>query len=119
MKHVAETMHQNLEDLYVKIGWPLYRKYGHAYDAFKRAITYAVFFLFVVCACVSSFFFFFFFRNSRAHSSLHADAHRNPDEIFEGMDLSPELREAFLKNIRRRLSPQPLKLRADLEVLTV
>ncbi|CAG8606967.1 11830_t:CDS:2, partial [Scutellospora calospora] len=28
-----------LEDLYKQIGWPLYKKYGHAYEAFKLAIT--------------------------------------------------------------------------------
>jgi len=42
MRHVAEkqykTYGKSLEDLYVQIGWPLYRKYGHAYDAFKAAI---------------------------------------------------------------------------------
>jgi translation initiation factor 2 subunit 1 len=41
MRHVAETMHMPLDELYVKFGWKLYRKYGHAYDGFKRAITYA------------------------------------------------------------------------------
>ncbi len=42
MRHVAEKQYKlygkSLEDLYVQIGWPLYRKYGHAYDAFKAAI---------------------------------------------------------------------------------
>lgn len=28
-----------LETLYETIGWPLSRKYGHAYDAFKISIT--------------------------------------------------------------------------------
>merc|ERR1711871_7432 len=28
------------EDHYKRYGWPLYAKYGHAYDAFKRAITH-------------------------------------------------------------------------------
>lgn len=39
MRHVAEIKNMNLEDLYKMVGWPLYRKYGHAYDAFKLAIT--------------------------------------------------------------------------------
>jgi translation initiation factor 2 subunit 1 len=42
MRHVAEKCRVPLEELYTKIGWPLYRKYGHAYDAFKIAITYAL-----------------------------------------------------------------------------
>lgn len=39
LRHVAERRKYYLEDLYVKIGWPLYRKYGHAFDAFKLAIS--------------------------------------------------------------------------------
>ena len=41
MRHVAEKAKVPLEELYEAIGWPLYRKYGHAYDAFKIAITYS------------------------------------------------------------------------------
>jgi translation initiation factor 2 subunit 1 len=39
MRHVAEKQNLILEDLYKQIGWPLYKKYGHAYEAFKLAIT--------------------------------------------------------------------------------
>jgi len=39
LRHVAERRKYFLQDLYEKIGWPLYRKYGHAYDAFKLAIS--------------------------------------------------------------------------------
>ncbi|CAG8567815.1 13294_t:CDS:2 [Funneliformis caledonium] len=39
MRHVAEKLNIVLEDLYKQIGWPLYSKYGHAYEAFKLAIT--------------------------------------------------------------------------------
>jgi len=39
MKHVAEISKTNLEDLYVAFGWPLYKKFGHAYDAFKIAVA--------------------------------------------------------------------------------
>lgn len=34
LRHVAENNTGNLEDLYTRVGWPLARKYGHAYDAF-------------------------------------------------------------------------------------
>lgn len=40
LRHVAEVKGLKLEDLYQKIGWPLYRKYGHAYDGFKIALKY-------------------------------------------------------------------------------
>ncbi len=39
MRHVADRLNLKLEDLYVMFGWPIYQKYGHAFDAFKMAIT--------------------------------------------------------------------------------
>ena len=30
--------------------------------------------------------------------------------------LTPEVREAIVKNIKRRMTPQPLKIRADVEL---
>lgn len=83
MRHVAEKQYKlygkSLEDLYVQIGWPLYRKYGHAYDAFKAAIY-------------------------------------EPDKVFEGLEIEPEIRAELLKNIKRRMTPQPIKLRGDIEL---
>jgi len=79
MRHVAEQAHMDMEPLYHKVGWPLYKKYGHALDAFRHAIT-------------------------------------DPDAVLEGLELEPELKEVLLSNIRRRLTPQPVKVRADIEV---
>merc|ERR1711976_97053 len=39
LRHLADRKGLYLKELYEKIGWPLYRKYGHAYDAFKLALT--------------------------------------------------------------------------------
>jgi len=39
MRHVAETLEVDLEPLYQRIGWPLYRKYGHAFEAFKLIVA--------------------------------------------------------------------------------
>lgn len=39
MRHVAEKTQTPIETLYQEIGWPLNKKYGHANDAFKLAIT--------------------------------------------------------------------------------
>ena len=39
LRHLADQRKMNLEDLYVQIGWPLYKKYGHAYDAFKLTLA--------------------------------------------------------------------------------
>jgi hypothetical protein len=71
----------SLESLYRTLGWPLYKKYGHAYDAFKLALS--------------------------------QDA---TEDIFEGLAISDELRSDVLVNIKRKLTPQPAKIRADIEV---
>lgn len=47
MRHVAEKTNVPLENLYSTVGWPLYKKYGHAYDAFKIAISYITFYIFL------------------------------------------------------------------------
>ncbi|CAI2184325.1 16598_t:CDS:2, partial [Funneliformis geosporum] len=79
MRHVAEKLNIVLEDLYKQIGWPLYSKYGHAYEAFKLAIT-------------------------------------EPEKVFEGLEISQDISDELLNNIKRRLTPQPIKIRADIEV---
>jgi len=79
MRHVAETMQRSLEELYVQFGWPLYTKFGHAYDGFKIAIT-------------------------------------DPDTVFTGINIEDDVKDCLIKNIQRRLTPQPVKVRADLEV---
>ncbi len=40
MRHAASVLNMKLEDLYTLYGWPLYKKYGHAYEAFKIAIRF-------------------------------------------------------------------------------
>ncbi|KAJ6830694.1 eukaryotic translation initiation factor 2 subunit alpha-like protein [Iris pallida] len=98
MRHVAETLGLDLEDLYVHVGWPLYRKYGHAFEAFKVIVT-------------------------------------DPDSVLDGLTrevkevgpdgqevtkvvpaLTEEVKDSLVKNIRRRMTPQPLKIRADIEM---
>ncbi len=41
---------------------------------------------------------------------------REPDTVFEGLELPLEVKRDLLSNIRRRLTPQPIKIRADIEV---
>ncbi|KAK9451061.1 eukaryotic translation initiation factor 2 alpha subunit-domain-containing protein [Limtongia smithiae] len=80
LRHVAEKSSIPLEELYSSIGWPLYRKYGHAYDAFKISIT-------------------------------------NPDTVFEGIEFPSEVvKTDLVLQISRRLTPQPTKVRADIDV---
>lgn len=39
LRHVAETCKVQLLSLYEHFGWDLYKKFGHAYDAFKLALA--------------------------------------------------------------------------------
>ncbi|KAF7967390.1 hypothetical protein HWV62_34439 [Athelia sp. TMB] len=72
---------ERLEKLYDAVGWPLGKKYGHTYDAFKLALT-------------------------------------EPDPVFESLSIPlPEAtRNLLMSTIARRLTPQPIKLRADIEL---
>ncbi|CCE61545.1 hypothetical protein TPHA_0A04707 [Tetrapisispora phaffii CBS 4417] len=79
LRFCSEKFQIPLEELYKTIAWPLSRKYGHAYEAFKMSII--------------------------------------DDTIWEGIE--PPTKEVFaeLKEyISRRLTPQAVKIRADVEV---
>ena len=39
LRHLADRKGLYLKELYEKVGWPLYEKYGHAFDAFKLALA--------------------------------------------------------------------------------
>lgn len=79
LRHCAEKYNFSLEKLYQTIGWPLLRKYGHAYDAFKLSIT--------------------------------------DPTIFDEVEApSKEVLEELKVYISRRLTPQAIKVRADVEV---
>lgn len=79
LRHCAEKFSFPLEDLYKSVAWPLSRKYGHAYDAFKLSIV--------------------------------------EDTVFEGVEPpSKEIFEELRLYISRRLTPQAVKIRADVEV---
>ncbi|KAH9837859.1 eukaryotic translation initiation factor 2 subunit alpha [Rhodofomes roseus] len=72
---------ERLEQLYEQIGWPLGKKYGHPYDAFKLVLT----------------------EQETILASLPAPVPENVKSIL-------------LSTIARRLTPQPIKLRADIEL---
>ena len=38
------------------------------------------------------------------------------EKVFEGLEIAEATREELLNNIKRRLTPQPIKIRADIEV---
>jgi len=82
LRHVAERRKFYLEDLYERIGWPLYKKYGHAYDAFRLAIS----------------------------------DEKNAGDPFADIDVPQDLKDEIKTYITRRLAPQPIKIRSDIEV---
>lgn len=98
MRHVAETMKIDLEDLYVHVGWPLYRKYGHAFEAFKLVVN----------------------DPDSVLDSLTREVKEvgpNGQEITKVVPaLAEDIKDSLVKNIRRRMTPQPLKIRADIEM---
>jgi translation initiation factor 2 subunit 1 len=50
-----------------------------------------------------------------AHEAFRA-AISEPEEVFAGIEIEPEVKKALLANIVRKLTPQPIKMRADIEV---
>lgn len=92
LRQVAQETGDEIEALYERIAWPLYKKfkiesqsedekkaeYVHCYDVFKMGIT--------------------------------------DETVFEGLDITPEILSSLRTHIRRRLTPQPIKIRADIEV---
>ncbi|KAH7097735.1 eukaryotic translation initiation factor 2 subunit alpha [Auriculariales sp. MPI-PUGE-AT-0066] len=70
---------ERLEALYEQIAWPLAKKYGHTYDAFKLALT-------------------------------------EPDTVFTELNIPSGTLQSLVATIARRLTPQPIKLRADIEL---
>jgi translation initiation factor 2 subunit 1 len=87
LRHLAERRKFHLTELYERIAWPLYRKYGHAYDAFKIALA--------------------------EETGGDAGAAEDP---FTSLDVPADVIEELKLYIRRRLAPQPIKIRADVEV---
>ncbi|KAI5073762.1 hypothetical protein GOP47_0011775 [Adiantum capillus-veneris] len=98
MRHVADTVDADLEDLYIHVGWPLYRKYGHAFEAFKIIVTDP---------------------DSVLGGLTREVKETGPDgvEVTKTMPaMTEEVKQALIKNIHRRMTPQPLRIRADIEL---
>jgi translation initiation factor 2 subunit 1 len=79
MRHVSETCKIPLKTLYESFGWDLYKRFGHAYDAFKLMV-------------------------------------KEHEKVLAPYNLDQEVQANLIKNIARRLAPQAVKIRADIEV---
>lgn len=79
LRFCAEKFQISLEELYTKIAWPLSRKYGHAYEAFKLSII--------------------------------------DETIWDEVEApSKDILDELKVYISKRLTPQAVKIRADVEV---
>lgn len=100
MRHVAEKTVTPIEQLYETIAWPLNKKYGHAIDAFKLSITWVFSSRLVI----------------RQKKPLTDACFSNPD-VWNDITFSSEpVAEELKSYIGKRLTPQPTKVRADVEV---
>ncbi|OAV87446.1 hypothetical protein PTTG_00821 [Puccinia triticina 1-1 BBBD Race 1] len=78
IRHVSEKTELDMETINEMVAWPLFEKYGHAFDAFKLSIT-------------------------------------EPDTVFGALNIPENVMTHLTSNIARRLTPQPVKVRADIE----
>ncbi|TXT09027.1 hypothetical protein VHUM_02501 [Vanrija humicola] len=79
LTQVAKRRGVTPESLYEQIAWPLHRKYGHSYEAFKLSIS-------------------------------------EPEAVFGDLGIDEETLIELKHTIARRLTPKPVKVRADIEV---
>lgn len=86
LRQLAEAHDYYLEDMYKYIGWPLYKKYGHAFDAFKLSLA------------------------------LSESTNINTEDPLNILTIPNTMRQEVSSYIKRRLAPQPIKIRADIEV---
>ncbi|KAK4388435.1 Eukaryotic translation initiation factor 2 subunit alpha [Sesamum angolense] len=98
LRHVAETMDVHLEELYIHVGWPLYRKYGHAFEAFKLIVSDPD-------SVLNSL--------TREVEEIGDDGHK---VIKVVPAISDEVKQALVENIQRRVMPQAIKVRAEVEI---
>jgi translation initiation factor 2 subunit 1 len=97
----GQSEEERLEKLYEQVAWVLGRKYGNVYDAFKLSLTQ-----------VST--------HSRRHPllTLSPSMCREPDAVFSALPrpVPQAAYDLLTATIARRLTPQPIKLRADIEL---
>jgi translation initiation factor 2 subunit 1 len=106
---VGPSEEERLEKLYEQIAWPLGRKYGNMYDAFKLSLTQVLFSRTLSRTIIPYSpppFPPFFLRC------------RESDTVFGTLPqpVSQATYNLLTATIARRLTPQPIKLRADIEL---
>ncbi|CAI5959041.1 unnamed protein product [Closterium sp. NIES-65] len=119
-----------VQELYTNVTWPLYRKYGHAFEAFKLVVTDPDAVLGGLtkeitetgedgkespsqpCTLTPT-------TPPPAVSPLQVkrEVLVMPEDVKREVPAMPEdVKANLIANIRRRMTPQPLKIRADIEL---
>ncbi|KAE8250684.1 hypothetical protein A4X13_0g4490 [Tilletia indica] len=118
LSHVAGKLSLDLETLYRQYSWPLDKKYGHAYDAYKIAITEPERIFGELRAAAEAGY-----AGGEDGSSSLADSEQKASSSSKsaaatgkGQTLDESVLKEVQANIARRLTPQPVKIRADIEV---
>lgn len=102
VRHVAEKTGKDMDEIMELVAWPLYKKYGHAFEAFKLSIR---------CVAVARSG-----CSSDRLTRLVSPTSSEPETVFADMDIPEDIYSELRVNIARRLTPQPVKVRADIEV---
>ncbi|CAA3011378.1 eukaryotic translation initiation factor 2 subunit alpha homolog [Olea europaea subsp. europaea] len=98
MQYVAETENVDLEDLYIHVGWPLYKKYGHAFEAFKLIVNDPDSVLNPL---------------TREVEEINVDGEKVSKVVPA---LTDKVKDTLVKIIRKRITSQVLKIRADIDM---
>ena len=107
VKHTSGKLRVPMLSLYERIFWPLYRAYGHAYEALQVAVSEPEVIL------------------GPAGGTLPAGASgwplAAPSKRPAGchVDITPEERAEIYDFIQAKMKPQPLRIRADIQVTCV
>lgn len=96
MGHMSQQLKVPIEDLCQRISFPLYRTYGHAYDAFQKAEAYVSVRFPWVWSMLGLEALCVFVRLER----------REPDAVFAGLTMTAEERSVLLKKIQHSMTPQ-------------
>uniref|UniRef100_A0AAV1UUZ0 S1 motif domain-containing protein n=1 Tax=Peronospora matthiolae TaxID=2874970 RepID=A0AAV1UUZ0_9STRA len=92
LRQVAQENHLKIVDLYAQVAWPLYKKFKiETVNDDEKKVEYV--------HCFDVF-----------KMGITDDA------VFGELEVAPEILTALKAQIRRRLTPQPIKVRADIEV---
>ena len=80
MKMLSLHTKKPINELYEQIAWPLYAKYGHAFDAFKILV-----------------------QDESSFNNM-------------GIKVEDEVKEELFKILKKRMEPQPVRIRADFKI---